>query len=157
MRNILSRCEACLEAGGQHFKSLVQRKVCLIAGKQRTHFLLHAGLCDVSITAVVFRGTEKHLLYIMIQPQLRPFKFDSFTHAAIYSCSNSMLIFFYFNAHFFPFKCQFCSWSFHNVFKGLNLRICKIMLLKQSLPGAILIVLKRTMKTGVRWLQFQIQ
>jgi len=29
--------------------------------------------------------------------------------------------------------------------------------LKQFLPGAILITLKRTMKVGVRWLQFQIQ
>jgi hypothetical protein len=68
LRNILSRCEACLEAGGQHFKSLVQRTVCLTAGKQRTRFLLHAGLCDVSITAVVFRDIEKHFPYIMIQP-----------------------------------------------------------------------------------------
>jgi len=54
-------CEACLEAGGQHFESLVQRKVCLTAGEQRTQFPLYAGLCDFSITAAVFRDIEKTL------------------------------------------------------------------------------------------------
>ena len=61
------------------------------------------------------------------------------------------------NAHFCPYKCQFCSWSLQNVFEGMNLKFCKITHLKHFLPGAILIMLKRTMKVVVSWLQFKIQ
>ena len=49
------------EAGGQHFKSLIQRKVCLTAGEQRTQFPLYAGLCDASNTAAMLRDIKKTL------------------------------------------------------------------------------------------------
>ena len=73
LRNTLGKCEARLLAGGQHFKSLVQRKVYLTAGEQRTRFPKHAGLCDAPITAAVFRDIKKHFLYIMIQHLYKAF------------------------------------------------------------------------------------